>query len=83
VEQAGAVDREASLSPGLVGPVTAGDRIGTVTFTAGDAVLGSVPLVAAGPPVPGPARPSAEPWWRRGLGSIGRFAVHAVASLFG
>jgi D-alanyl-D-alanine carboxypeptidase (penicillin-binding protein 5/6) len=83
VEQAGAVDREASLSPGLVGPVAEGDRIGTVTFTAGDAVLGRVPLVAAGPPVPGPARPSAEPWWRRGLGSVGRFAVHAVASLFG
>src|SRR5439155_18082016 len=43
VDQAGAVERTATLSPGLVGPVAAGDRIGTVRFTAGDAVLGSVP----------------------------------------
>jgi len=83
VEQAGQIGRMATLTEGLVGPVAVGDRIGTVAFTAGGAVLGSVPLVVAGSPVLGPSRPSAEPWWRRGLTSIGHFTVHAVASLFG
>jgi D-alanyl-D-alanine carboxypeptidase (penicillin-binding protein 5/6) len=83
VEQAGQVTRRVALSPRLVGPVAVGGRIGTVTFAAGDEVLGSVPLVVAALPRPGPRRTSTDPWWRRGLASIGHFAAHAIGSLFG
>ena len=58
-------------------------RVGTVTLSAGGHVVGTVPLVASGPPQPGPSRPSADPWWRRGVSAVAHLVVHAVASLFG
>jgi len=83
VQQAADVARTVEVSPGLVPPVAVGIRIGTVTFTAGGHVVGTVPLVVSGPPREGPREPSADPWWRRGLAAVAHFTVHAVASLFG
>ena len=83
VNQAREVTRGVEVLPGLVPPIEVGMRIGTVTFSAGDATLGRVPVVVAGPPQEGAREATADPWWSRGLSAVGHFAVHAVASLFG
>ncbi len=43
---AGALQREVTVPP-LTAPIAAGDRIGVATFTQGDTVVATVPLVAA------------------------------------
>jgi D-alanyl-D-alanine carboxypeptidase (penicillin-binding protein 5/6) len=83
-EPAGRVVRRITILPGLRLPVESGERVGTVAFRAGRLPVGSVPLVASGPPAgergngEGPA-----PWWIRGLGSLARFSFDTVFGLFG
>lgn len=83
-EPAGKVRHRVVILPGLAPPIAAGQRVGTVSFSAGGHEVGSVPLVAAG------GLENAEgsggggtPWWARGLTSVAEFGLGALFSLFG
>jgi D-alanyl-D-alanine carboxypeptidase (penicillin-binding protein 5/6) len=83
-EPVGAVGRRVRILPGLTLPVVAGQRVGTVTFTAGGLGVGSVPLVASGGVQNARGSVSAEtPWWMRGLDSFAGFGLGALFHLFG
>jgi D-alanyl-D-alanine carboxypeptidase (penicillin-binding protein 5/6) len=83
-EPIGAVRQRVSILPGLTLPVAAGQRVGTVTFTAGGLGVGAVPLVAAGGAENTQGESSGEtPWWVRGLDSVAGFGLGALFRLFG
>ncbi len=83
-EPVGKVRQRVRILPGLTLPLVAGQRVGTVTFTAGGLGVGSVPLVAAGN-----VRNSAggggggTPWWLRGIDAVAGFGLGALFRLFG
>jgi D-alanyl-D-alanine carboxypeptidase (penicillin-binding protein 5/6) len=83
-EPVGKVRQRVRILPGLTLPVVAGQRVGTVTFTAGGLGVGSVPLVASGGVENAPSSASAAtPWWMRGIDSIAGFGLGALFHLFG
>ncbi|HVM11060.1 MAG TPA: D-alanyl-D-alanine carboxypeptidase family protein, partial [Actinomycetota bacterium] len=65
------VEREVRLEPGLRLPVREGQEVGTVTYTAGGAVVAEVPVRAAAAVEPAPVVPPA--WWRRALDAVRAF----------
>jgi len=85
-EPAGKVEHRITILPGLAPPISAGQRVGTVTFSASGRAVGSVPLVASGaleaPGGPAPGSSGAA-WWLRGLNSIAGFGLGALFDLFG
>jgi D-alanyl-D-alanine carboxypeptidase (penicillin-binding protein 5/6) len=83
-EPAGRVVRRVTILPGVRFPVAPGERVGTVAFRAGRLPVGSVPLVASGPPVgEGRSDDGQAPWWLRGLGSLAEFSLNTFFGLFG
>src|SRR5262249_41685058 len=83
-EPVGRVVRTVAILPGLAPPIAAGQRVGTVSFTAGGLEVGSVPLVASGGLENAGARDDGEPSWLfRGLGSIAGFGLGTLFGLFG
>ncbi|HXJ63051.1 MAG TPA: D-alanyl-D-alanine carboxypeptidase family protein [Actinomycetota bacterium] len=85
-EPAGKVQRRIAILPGLAPPIEAGQRVGTVTFSAAGRDVGSVPLVASGRlETADTAGTSGEgtAWWLRGLSSIAGFGLGTLFGLFG
>jgi D-alanyl-D-alanine carboxypeptidase (penicillin-binding protein 5/6) len=84
------VSSRMAVRPGLLLPVAAGTRVGSVRYKLQGRTLGTVSMIVApsGGPVPSsspsPGRPPAgSPWWRRGAEAAIRFTLHAFWSLFG
>ncbi len=80
---AAGVHRTVRILPGVVLPVGAGDRIGTISFRSGGLAVGSVPLVAAGAPEGEAGSASGTPWWVRGVGGAVELTLDAFFGLFG
>ncbi|HEY7281207.1 MAG TPA: D-alanyl-D-alanine carboxypeptidase family protein [Actinomycetota bacterium] len=83
-EPVGEVRRRVRILPGLTLPVAAGERVGTVSFTAGGLGVGSVPLVAAGGVRnTSPAGGGGTLWWVQGLDAVAGFGLGTLLRLFG
>lgn len=63
-------------------PPAVGEQVGTVRVTAGERLIGEVPLLVTGlPPPPPPSRDG--PWWSRALGAVLDAGGGIVDALFG
>lgn len=76
------VSRLLILEDRVAFPPSRGEQIGTVRVTAGERLVGEVPLLVTGlPPPPPPQREG--PWWSRALGAVLDAGGGIVDALFG
>jgi D-alanyl-D-alanine carboxypeptidase len=80
VPVAATIERTLVLDGRVAFPPARGEAIGTVRVTAGERVVGEVPLVVAD--LPPPPAAGEGPWWARALGAVVRAGARVADALF-